>query len=341
MMIWADMVSAAAVALGFGGYFQVLTGVPLLLSAMVLIAVLSLVAWSGIQESVAITAVLTVVEISGLLAVIAIGLPHWGERSLVEAPNGFGGIWGASALVFFAYLGFDELGNLAEEMRSPERDLPRALTLAVAISTALYVLVAVSAVSLVGWQVLDASQAPLADAVQAAVGPAGGITLALIALAATANTVLLLLVSVSRSLYGMSKADALPKALGRIGRRHTPWVSTIIVWVFVNLFLSLGDLSVVAQISNFTTLSSFSMVNLSFAVIMVREAKKGGLRGASWPRVLQPVLALAACIWLALGTSFLAIGLGLLIAFAGLMVNSFLRSRRAKNPNRGLERRLP
>lgn len=105
-------------------------------------------------------------------------------------------------------------------------------------------------------------------------GERGRLALTAIALVATSNTVLLLLVSVSRSIYGMAQAGALPRPLGWIDARRTPWLSIAVVWVLASLFLLMGDISLVAQIANFATLVAFGMVNLSLAVLVRRERAK-------------------------------------------------------------------
>ncbi|MBI4312419.1 MAG: amino acid permease, partial [Chloroflexi bacterium] len=329
LMLWADVVSISAVSLGFAGYVHELVGVPIVLAALGLLVAVAFVAWLGIRESVALVAVMSLIEIGGLLVVIIIGVPHWGEHPLLESAKGVPGIWSAAALIFFAYLGFDELGNLAEEMKHPERDLPRAVLLSVAISTVLYLFVAVSAVSLVGWQVLSSSSAPLADAVEGALGQRGRLALGFIALAATANTVLLLLVSVSRSFYGMAQSGALPGVLGRIGRRHTPWVSILLVWGVSSAFLAIGRIATVAQITNFTTLAAFAMVNLSLVWVLrkeLRPARNGGWRQAR--ALAQPIMGAVTCLWLIVLVGWLAILLGLVFVAAGVGMGKWAEGRK-------------
>lgn len=150
LMVWADMVSASAVGLGFGSYFDSLLGGTTVGSGLVLLAVLTVLVWAGVRLSILVVSLFTLVEVGGLNLIIALGIPHWGEQALLEVPRGVSGIWAGGTLVFCAYLGFDELGNLAEEMRRPERDLPKAIAFAFVVSTILYALVAVSAVSLIG-----------------------------------------------------------------------------------------------------------------------------------------------------------------------------------------------
>ncbi len=328
LMIWADVVSVAAVSLGFAGYFHSLTGVPIVPAGLGLLAVLSLLTWVGIRESILLVGVLSLLEMAGLVLVIAVGIPHWGEQPLLDIPKGPSGVWSAAALVFFAYLGFDELGNLAEEMRTPEKDLPRAIVLAMIISTALYIMTAVSAISLVGWQVLSASDAPLADAIQATLGPTWRTALALIALAATGSTVLLLLVSVSRSLFGMAVAGALPTQLRQIGNRRTPWVSILVAWAISSLFLLVGNIVLVAQATNFLVLVAFILVNLSLLMVLRKELGKGSsspILRVVW--YLQPVLGILTCLWLLAVTGWTAAVVGIVLAFMGLAVGKWMEVR--------------
>ncbi len=329
LMIGADLVATAAVALGFGAYLEFLFGVPLVIGALALAAVLSVVAWSGIRESVILVSLLSLTEIAGLVVVVVVGVPHWGEHSLTEAPQGLTGVWTASALIFFAYIGFDELGNLAEEMREPERNLRRAIVLSMAVSTVLYVLVAVSSVSLLGASALAGSQAPLAEAVERVLGPGGRVGLAFVALAATANTVLLLMIAASRSLYGMARAGALPAVLRTIGRRRTPWIGTAFVWLAVSAFLFIGDIGIVAQVANFATLASFALVNLGLAFVLRREARDRRAKGSAvrWLGYAQPVGAFVACAVLASQTGWIAIGFGTVVGVVGLAVHRVLERR--------------
>lgn len=332
LMLWADLISTAAVGLGFGSYLEAFTGFPMVYSALMLVAALSVVVWIGVQQSVSFVVLMALVEVIGLIIVIVVGIPHIGEQTLMEAPKGVSGIWAASALVFFAYLGFDELGNMAEEMRHPEKDLPLAIIWAVVVSTILYVFVAISAVSLIGWRALADSSAPLASAVEIALGEKGKLMLGLIALASTSNTVLLLLFSASRSVYGMAQAGALPKFLGTVGKRKTPWTSTLLIWIIASSFLFIGSIATVAQVTNFSTLISFALVNLSLFAILKRE-ERDTKRNLFFKilRLTVPVLGVLSCIWLASRTGWMAASFGAGLAFAGFVLGQWIW-KKAKGP---------
>ena len=298
LMLVADVCAAAAVALGFGGYLAYFLGTPVATGALVLLAGVGAVAFIGIAESVALAVLLTAIEAVGLLFVIAIGVPSWSPPSVVAAPHGLAGVGEAAALIFFAYLGFDEVGNLAEEMHAPARDLPRALGIAMIVTTVIYVAVALSATAVVPWQELAASAAPLALVAERVLGGSAASVLAAFALAATANTVLLLLVSAARSVYGMGRAGVLPARVGVIGPRAIPTTATAIVLMMAGGLVLAGDLRNVALLTDAAVLTSFMLVNLSLVWLAVR--RRAGADGAR--RSIDIAIAgcsAALCGWLA------------------------------------------
>jgi basic amino acid/polyamine antiporter, APA family len=147
-MVAGLMVAAAAIAIGFAHYLRHFFDVPVVASALSLLAIEAVVALSGIQRSARLTLVLSVVQVVGLLVVIVIGASHLGRQSLLSGP-GVDGVVSGAALVFFAFIGFDEVITLAEETREPTRVIPRALLLALGISAVLYMAVAIAAEHLV------------------------------------------------------------------------------------------------------------------------------------------------------------------------------------------------
>jgi APA family basic amino acid/polyamine antiporter len=321
LMLAADLLAAATVALGFGGYLAHLAGIPVVVGALILLAVVGAVMHIGTGESVGLAVVLTVVEAAGLLIVGVVGIPSWLEPDLLDAPRGLPGIWSAASLIFFAYLGFDELGNFAEEMHEPERNLGRALVVAMIGSTTIYAVVAISAVALVPWAELAASSAPLALVAGRALGRRAELALSVIALAATANTVLLLLLASSRSIHGMATAGVLPRAFARIGRRSTPWVATVVVLAVTGAILFAGSLAEVAAMTDAAVLSSFLLVNASLAWLGGRGRTRRG-----WGRVIDVAIAgaavtmCAALLWHVGAAHLAAAGA---IATVGVLVSLF------------------
>jgi APA family basic amino acid/polyamine antiporter len=232
--------------------------------------------YAGIGQSVTIAAVLTALEAAGLLFVIAVGIPSWGHLDFRNSAGATSGIFGAAALIFFAFLGFDELGNLSEEMRRPERDLPRALYISLGVTTSIYMAVALSATALVPANILGESSAPLALVAGKALGPRAETALGLMALAATANTVLLLLLAAARSIYGMAAAGKLPARLARLTRTAVPREAMFVVLLLATSLIVAGDLSSAAHLTDAMVLISFACVNLALMTLAMRRRTPGG-----------------------------------------------------------------
>ena len=171
LIIIGGVIASAAVSLGFAGYFSAIFHTPTIPIAMTLILLLSLLSFWGIKQSAFAEIIATFVEVGGLIAIILFGLKYIGHVNYAALPPlGFSGILSATALIFFAYLGFEDIVRLSEETKNPTKTIPKALILAIAISTILYIGTAIAAVSVVGWEALSQSAAPLALVAQTALG---------------------------------------------------------------------------------------------------------------------------------------------------------------------------
>ena len=253
LIILSGIISSATVALGFAGYFQALFGVPIIPSALLLILALSVLLLGGIKQSARVAVIFTLIEAAGLIIVIILGVPYLGGVNYLEMPHGLKGVFEAAALIFFAYLGFEEMVKLSLETRDPEVNIPRGLILAVLSSIVLYILVAVSAVSILGWQRLGQSSAPFADIALATMGQRAFFLISIIALFSTTNTVLLMLLAASRIVYGMASSSALPRTFARVyPATGTPWAATLAVILPSLAFVLLQDTGFVANVANFT-----------------------------------------------------------------------------------------
>jgi APA family basic amino acid/polyamine antiporter len=313
------IVAAAAVALGFGLYLGRFVAVSPRVGGLALLCVVGLVAWSGIRRSARLTVALSVVQVGGLLYVISIGVPHVGRVDLMSGAGGSGGVIAAAALVFFAFIGFDEVITLAEETRDATRTIPRALLLALGISTVLYVGVAIAAISVLGAQTLAASPRPLADVIDHALGGGGADVLAVVALIATTNTTLLCITATSRLQYGMASAKALPSAFARLGRRsRAPRVAIGVSLLVAAGFVLIGDLTLIASVTDLAVYLVFVAVNI--AVVVLRFRMPDRPRPFRSPIAIgrTPVLPLAGLVAVlvmipALGWEALVLGAGLCV----------------------------
>jgi APA family basic amino acid/polyamine antiporter len=316
LMLVADIAAAATVALGFGGYLEHLTGSDVTLAALALVGLAGITLYAGVAQSVGLAIALTVVEAAGLALVIGLGLPAWARADYAVSPGGFGGVFSAAALIFFAYLGFDELGNLAEEMREPERNLPRALFIALAATTLIYIAVALSATAIVPAEALAASRAPLALVARGVLGGSAELALGLMALAATANTVLLLLLSGSRSIYGMASDGVLPRRLARLSRTQIPVTAMLIVLALAGALVLGGDLSAVARLTDAAVLLCFGAVNASLVWLAFRGRTAGGPT-RRLADIVVPGLGGLLCAGLLVEGGWRWIGIALLLALVG------------------------
>lgn len=271
LTIVAEIIAASAVALGFGGYFEELTGIDPVAGAVILLLAGVTIAASGALGSVLIAGILTLVEAAGLIFVSSIGLIDF-EASNLTTGSGMFPVLGGSALVFFAYIGFEDIATFAEEVKQPERTIPGAILIAIVVSAFLYVIVSVTAVAAVGAEGLAESSAPLALVAETVLNDSAGDFLAAIALAATANTALLLLMAAARRIYGMSDTGALPPFLSRVtGRTGIPLTGLIIVAGLAAAGTLRGDVGEAAELTNFALFVAFALVNS--AVIALRVSR--------------------------------------------------------------------
>ncbi len=271
-----SIIAASAVSLGFAGYFNVLAGTPIIPTAVALIVVASFIGFLGIGESTKINVIFTLVEIIGLVIIIGIALfsGRIGSVNYMEMPNGISGVLSTSALIFFAYIGFEDLANITEEVKDAKRNVPIALLASVLITTLVYILVSISVVSLADWRDLGVSDAPLALAASTVLGDSAFLIMSVIALFATANTVLICTIVGSRAIYGMSMDKSLPKILSNVHeKRGTPWMATLTVMIFSIIFVTIGNIKTVASVTDFGVFLIFIFVNLSAIILRYKSPK--------------------------------------------------------------------
>ncbi|NYT01359.1 MAG: amino acid permease [Methanosarcinales archaeon] len=325
LIILSGIIGAATVSLGFAAYLQALTGLWEVPSALALLAVLSLILFVGIRESAWVAILFTLIEASGLVTVIALGLPRLGQVDYLETAQGTAGVFQAAALIFFAYQGFEEMVKLSEETREPEKTIPRALILAVCASIVLYIAVALTAVSVLGWQGLGQSPAPFADIARAAFGEQAFQVMGIIALFATSNTVLLMLLASSRITYGMASSGSLPHSLARVHpRTRTPGLAILAAAVFAGCFVFLEDIAFVANVTNFTLFLTFITINAALIFLRFRQPEnprpfRVPLNIGRLP--LLPLAGMATCLFMISQLSLPVMALGVVLAVLGALIS--------------------
>lgn len=288
LVLFAALASAAALANGFAGYLRLFVAAPAWLAiSAALLALGALAAW-GIHESAQAAAAATLIEIGGLLLVVAVSgesLLALPQRLPELAPpleaGAWPGIFLAAFVAFFAFIGFEDMSNVAEEVVEPERTMPRAILLALAIATALYLLVSLAAVLALGRDELAGNAAPLAQMYARATGREP-VFIGIVALFAVINGALVLLIRAARVLHGMSVRGWLPAALGRVHpARRTPMIATAVATA-ATLVLALAlPLVSLARATSAAILVVFALINLALLRLRRRSPAPPGVR--AWP----------------------------------------------------------
>lgn len=277
--------TSATVALAFAGYLNVFVEFPAAIVALMLLSACTVLNIAGIKESTWVSIGLICIEVAGLLLLIWSGFESGemgsafgsGEAEDADAQGGGGiaGIFTATALIFFIFIGFEDVANLSEETRDPVTTVPRALLISVLFTSAMYVLVALAFIALSGdLQDVGSSDSPLSEAA-ATIAPWRGQALAVAALFATASTALISLISISRMLFGMARGGDMPKALSRtLPGRKSPWIAALVLFGAACLLLPLGEIKVIASVSSFGVLLVFAAVQVAMIALRLRHPRK-------------------------------------------------------------------
>jgi APA family basic amino acid/polyamine antiporter len=280
----AGLVSAATIACGFAGYLTELLPLPEPAVIVGVVIILGAIAAWGIGESVAIASAITLVEIGGLLLILWVGAP-----AFIQLPERLPGLvppmelesWHGIALggflAFYAFLGFEDMVNIAEEVKEPSRSFPAAILLALLIATLLYVGVSLVSILLLPPEQLSASHAPFATLYRHATGEDSTL-ITCISMLAVINGALIQIIMASRITYGMSRKGWLPAPLSYVHPlRKTPLLSTLLVTMVTIAFALWLPLVSLANLCSSLILIVFIMVNISLIRIKLRTPAPEGV----------------------------------------------------------------
>jgi basic amino acid/polyamine antiporter, APA family len=325
----SGIASASTLARAFAGdYLGEFVELPLVLAAIGLILIVAAINLRGISESIWVNVVLTAIEVTGLILIVAIGAAALGEGSgdfsrnfeFKEGESVFLAIVGGTALAFYAMIGFEDSVNVAEETKRPSRAFPRALFAGLAIAGLLYLLVTLTASYVVPTDRLAGSDAPLLEVVEA--GPLGISTelFSFIALMAVANSALINMIMASRIVYGMADQGIVAGLFARVlpGRR-TPVAAIAFTTAVAVVLVSTGDLESLADTTVLLLLFVFTVVNVSVLVLRREEVGHDHFRGPALFPVLGALVSVALIVDTALddiatfgrAAALLAVGVGL------------------------------
>ena len=276
-----------------------LEGVPIAWLALGFLLVMTGIVFRGIRESMWVNVLCTIIEASGLILVVAVGISYWGSVDYLELPptgddHAILLVMQGAVLAFFAFIGFEDMYNVAEEVRDPRRTIPIGLITAMALATVLYIAVAITAVSVVSWQELAAAPGPITEVVSRAAPLIPPIVFTGITLFAVANTGLVNYVTASRLLYGMGRQGLLPSVFAKVhdGRR-TPHVAIAVLFLILAPLALAGTITELASATVLLLLAVFAVVNGALFVLKGRKGEKPGL--FEIPRFV-PALGTVVCL---------------------------------------------
>ncbi len=302
---------------------------PVSLLAIGFLLLIAGVVFRGIRESLWLNALCTAVEALGLIFVVVVGARFWGGVDLLELPPASAGATGGAlaalmlhgaVLTFFSFIGFEDMLNVSEEVKTPERTVPAALLLAMVAATVVYMAIAITAVSVVPWRELSQAPGPLTLVVERAAPwfPSWGFTG--ITIFAVANTALINYVMGSRLLYGMARQGLMPAALGRVhATRRTPHIAIAVLFAVTVLLSLIGDIAALASATVLLLLFVFTIVNVALIVLQRRDGRMAGRF-----EIPTVVPALGALICAALIVARVAQGGWLAPAIAGGVIVAIL-----------------
>lgn len=301
LVLFSGVTSTATVALAFQGYLSVFANVPTLIAALLLIVAINTLNFTGIRQSALTNNLFTTIEIAGLLFFIVVCLQYAisihtpAEMVEILTPTlDATAIVAGATLAFYAFVGFEDIVNLAEEAKNPERDIPRVLLIAIIATSLVYLLVIITMLLVLTPMEAAASEKPLLSALAQAGLPMPAWVFALIAIIAISNTGLANSIMASRLMYGMAQHGLLPKPLAWIhAHRYTPWVSILITALLTSLWVITGGVVIMAQTTGFLLVTIFLFVHLSLIRIRRREGRSVAHFAAP---VFNPYLGVLLCI---------------------------------------------
>jgi APA family basic amino acid/polyamine antiporter len=262
---------------------------------------------AGTRESATVNILLVAIKLAALAVFVVVVMPSFDPAKLDPfMPYGFGstlqggekrGVMAAAAIVFFAFYGFDAVATSAEETRNPKRDLTIGIIGSMALSTTIYILVAVAAVGAVSYTVLGGSPEPLALALRTLGHPVTSWVVASAAIVALPSVILVMMYGQSRIFFVMARDGLLPRSLSKVSSRGTPVFVTLITCLFVSLIAAFFDVGEIAALANAGTLLAFIAVGVCLMVLRRRAPELPRVFRCPAPYLVGS-LAVIGCIYL-------------------------------------------
>lgn len=327
IFVVAALAADSAIALTFAVYLRpILPGVPPRLVGVAIAVTVTVLNYFGLRHSARANSILVVLKVGVLLFFIIFGLffADFGQLAPVT-PDGLLGLLHAAAILFFAYTGYARVATLGEEVKDPQRTIPRAILLALAGSAGLYIATLAVAMGLLGPERLGEASAPLSAAMETTGVLAAVYIISLGALMATFSVFLTDLMGISRVVFAMARNRDLPDPLSLIHNTHrTPYVAVLASGAVVTLLTAFLPLRGLVEAGSFGLLIYYGITNLS--ALLLPDEKR--LYHKAWA-----VAGLISCFGLAFFLPWSVIGLELLVVAAGIGYYCIVHLTRRHNPS--------
>lgn len=276
LIVITACISCAALANGFSGYLQTFFSIADWITIIAIIGIIALIAFWGITESAILSAVITLIEIAGLIFVMYVcsekvmTFNKWHTLIPEMSVTHLSGLIAGSFIAFYAFIGFEDMVNVAEEVKNPKKNMPIAILIVMLIVTAVYLLISICVISAVPIAQLAQSKAPFATVFQQQ-GYSTNI-ISGISLVAMVNGILLQIVMASRVLYGLANQHKAPKILGSVhSLNQTPHIATLAVALVVISMALLLPIETLAQATSSVLVCVFVLVNASLLYLKHKE----------------------------------------------------------------------
>ncbi len=300
MIAFSGILSSATIVHGFNGYLSKFIEIPHFISSISIISILCIIAILGISQSVKVASLLTLIEIFGLLVVIYVGVDNIQFKDVkidTFIPPLDISIWHTISLgaflAFYAFIGFEDMVNIAEEVKEPSKTMPKAIIISLIVSTLIYISIAIISILTIKPEILGISAAPLADVYQTLTHKEP-VLLSFIGIFAVINGALIQIIMVSRIFYGMSKNKWMPDIFSNVNKKtRTPIFSTIVTSIIVLLFTLWLPILTLASLTSFLIFIIFTIMNLALIKIKYENPNPTGI--ISYP-IIIPILGVCANI---------------------------------------------
>lgn len=269
------------------------------LPAILIIVCITGLLLAGVKQSANVNNIIVAIKVVVVLLFIVLGISHVKPSNWVPfMPYGFGGVISGASVIFFAYIGFDAVSTAAEEVKNPQKDLPKGIIGSLLICTILYIVVSAILTGMVPYLEFKNTSAPVAFALQQVGINWGSALVSVGAVCGITSVLLVMLFGQTRVLFAMSRDGLLPKVFGEVHPKFkTPAKSTLFVGTVTAILSGFTPIGVVAELTNIGTLAAFVIV--SAAVIVLRKTRPDLKRTFKCPLVpVIPLLSIAFCLLL-------------------------------------------